>query len=94
MVKMEEPEKTVEVEEISIIIRIPKEAAALTVTATVLEDGEPVKMLRRFSVQDIFEARQAFLDNVEDGDDYDGYFVITDEGKKYLEEVKEGGDAR
>ena len=36
-------------------------------------------------------ARQAFLDNVEDGDDYDARFVITDKGMDYLEQLKEGG---
>ena len=88
---MEDSERrTIELGEMNIILRIPEGAAALDVTATILgEDGETLKVNRRLSVRDIFKARQAFLDNVEDGDDYDGYYVLTEEA---LSGLKEGGD--
>jgi hypothetical protein len=55
------------------------------------EDDKSVKVSRRLSAEDIRAARQDFLDNVEDGDDYDARYVITDEGLKYLASLKECG---
>ena len=81
-----ENEKTIELGEMNIILRIPEGTAALDVTAILLgEEGEPLRVGRKLPVQDIFKARQAFLDNVEEGDDYGGYYVLT-------EEALEGGD--
>ena len=92
MSKEMEEQKTIELEEMNVILRIPEAAASVTVTAvTIDENDEPVKVCRRFSAEDIRAARQAFLENVEDGDDYDARFVITDEGMGYLEQLKEGG---
>ena len=88
----EEEKKTIELEEMNVILRIPVSSASVTVTAMVIdENDELVKVCRRFSAEDIRAARQVFLDNVEDGDDYDARFVITDEGMGYLEQLKEGG---
>ena len=82
--------KTVEVEEMNIILRIPKSAASITVTAMIIEDNdETMKVSRRLTTEDIRTARQDFLDNVEDGDDYDARFVITDEGMEYLKQLKQ-----
>ena len=78
--------KTVELEEMNIILRIPKEAIKLEVNALLLdEEGEVVKVGQSFSASRIREMRNAFLDNVEYGDDYDGYFVLTDEARAELE---------
>ena len=88
----EEEKKTIELEEMNVILRIPVSSASVTVTAMVIdENDELVKVCRRFFAEDIRAARQVFLDNVEDGDDYDARFVITDEGMDYLEQLKEGG---
>ena len=86
--------KTVELEEMNIFLRIPKEAVALEVTASLLDgNGKVQKVKTSLSVSDIRDRRQDFLDNVEDGDDYDARYVLTEEGKAYLESL-EGGDAR
>ena len=83
--------KTIELEEMNIFLRIPKEAVALEVTASLLdEDGKVMKVSTKLSVSDIREKRQDFLDNVEDGDDYDARYVLTDEGMEYLQNLKEG----
>lgn len=85
--------KSVELEEMNIICRIPKTAASVTVNAVVInEDDKTVKVSRRLSAEDIRAARQDFLDNVEGGDDYDARYVITDEGLEYLASLKEGGN--
>lgn len=88
MAKKGKSNKTMEVEEMNIILRIPKDAASLTVTAVLIgKDDKAVKVGRRLSADDIRSARHAFLDNVEDGDDYDARYVLTDEGREYLEEL-------
>ena len=88
-----EEHKVIELEEMNIFLRIPKEAVALEVTASLLMDGKVQKVSTNLSVSDIRDRRQDFLDNVEDGDDYDARYVLTEEGKAYLESL-EGGDAR
>lgn len=83
--------ETMELEEMNIFLRIPKEAVALEVTASLLdEDGKVMKVSTKLSVSDIRDKRQDFLDNVEDGDDYDARYVLTDEGMEYLQSLKEG----
>ena len=96
--KRAEP-KTMELEEMNIFLRIPKDAVALEVTASLLdEDGKLMKVFKKLAVSDIRDQRQDFLDNVEDGDDYDARYVLTDEGRTYLKQLgkslEEGGDAR
>ena len=96
--KKAEP-KTMELEEMNIFLRIPKDAVALEVTASLLaEDGKLMKVSKKLAVSDIRDQRQDFLDNVEDGDDYDARYVLTEEGREYLEQLEksleEGGDAR
>ena len=87
-------DKTIEVEEMNIILRIPKSAASVTVNAVIIdEDDNALKVNRRLSAEDIRKARQDFLDNVEDGDDYDARLVLTDEGMKYLKKLREGGES-
>ena len=84
--------KVILLDEVNIILRIPEEAVALEVTASLLDgDGKIMRVKNSLSVSDIMNRRQAFLENVEDGDDYEGRFVITDEGMGYLEQLKEGG---
>ena len=89
------PGMVLELEEMNIILKIPKEAVALEVTASLLsEDGKVMKVKTSLSVSDIRDRRQDFLDNVECGDDYDARYAITDEGREYLEQMeqlKKGG---
>ena len=83
----------VELDEMNVILRITKEAVSLELNAGILDEaGKLRKVGKRLSVSEIREARQAFLDNVE-GDDYDARFVITEEGRRYLESLRssEGG---
>ena len=93
------PGTVLELEEMNIFLRIPKDAVALEVTASLLaEDGKVMMVSKKLAVSDIRDQRQAFIDNVEDGDDYDARYVLTDEGRDYLEQLKksleEGGDAQ
>ena len=78
----------VDLDLIPIIIRIPKDSAHLNINASIVgTDGETKKVSLNWSVSDIFEARKDFIDNVGD-DDYDARYVLTDEGRAYLEELR------
>lgn len=83
------PGDEIQIEDMGVIIRIPKEAVRLEITVLILdEDGNLQKVCAEFSASDIREARQAFLDNVEFGDDYDAMWQLTEKGRRQLEEMK------
>lgn len=89
--KSEQKEKDVTLDEMNVIMRIPERAVAVTVNVTILENGEQVSVSKEMDIVDIRKAREDFLSNVEFGDDYDARFVLTEEGKKYLDEVVRNG---
>lgn len=79
-----------ELEEMCIILRIPKGTTKLKVTATIQDEkGNEIKAKRVFSIDDILQMRQDFLDNVEFGDGFDEQLFITEDGLEYLESLKD-----
>lgn len=89
------PGTVVNLEEMNIFLPIPTESVCVEVIAGVLDsDGKLRKVSTKLSASEIWKKRQAFLDNVEFGDDYDGKFVITEEGRKYLEELVQRKEGR
>lgn len=77
----------IELEEVNIILKIPAEAFALVVEGTILgKKGKPQKVEKKLNLEEIREARQAFVDNI--GDDYDAKYVITEEGRRYLDSLQ------
>ena len=87
--KNTKPGDEVPLEDMGVILRIPKEAVRLELTVLLLdEDGGLQEVVAEFSASDIREARQAFLDNVEFGDDYDAIWQLTEKGRRQLEEMK------
>ena len=91
---MGKKKKEIDLDEVNIILRIPENAAEITVSATLLDKkGRPMEVSKKLSIQDIFKARKDFLDNVPDGDDYDTKYVLTDEGRVFLERMMEAEDA-
>lgn len=86
---MKQPGDEVQLEDMGVILRIPKEAVRLEMTVLILdEDSNLQEVCAEFSANDIREARQAFLDNVEFGDDYDAIWQLTEKGRRELEEMK------
>ena len=85
---MSKKKDTLKLDEMCIILRIPENAVGLTVKAAIAVDNDIVKVKKKLDYDDIQDARTAFLDNVEDGDDFDAHFVLTDEAKSYLESLK------
>ena len=87
---MGKKKKEIDLDEVNIILRIPGNAAEITVSAKLLDKkGRPMEVSKKLSIQDIFKARKDFLDNVPDGDDYDAKYVLTDEGRAFLERMAE-----
>jgi hypothetical protein len=85
--------KEVELQEINIILKIPENAFFLEVKASLMdENGQLMNVMKKLPVQDIFKARQDFLQNVEDGDEYDARYVLTDESMEYLTGLQEAED--
>ena len=79
----------VELQEINIFAKIPENAARLTLTVQYFDDdGNPQTAYKVMNAEDIRQARKDFLDYVEDGDDYDALYVVTEEGKRWIEELE------
>ena len=75
---------------INIIMKVPIGTAYLMVSAKSFnQDGEPISYEMKMDSEMIAEARQDFLDNVEDGDDYDRRYIITDYGRATLEQARQ-----
>lgn len=81
----------VELDEMPIIVKIPKDAALVELNITMLDEhGDLMRVQRCLSASEIRECRQDFLDNVEFGDDYDAMYTLTDEGRAYAEKLLRG----
>ena len=86
--KSKEPQE-IKLEEINVIMKIPKDAAAIDVTARVINDnGKMIKVTKTLKSEDIRKMRQDFLNNVEDGDDYDVRYMITEKGREWLKQLE------
>lgn len=80
--------ETIELDQINIILPIPKQTVSMDLTVKVM-DGDTIQTVwKPFTISDIHDMRANFLDNVEFGDDYDAVYEITEEGKRYLEELE------
>lgn len=78
-------------EQIHIIITIPKNAASIEITATMIgDDGIPFRANTVMKPEDIRTARQDFLDNVEGGDDFDAVYTLTEKGREIYEQLANG----
>lgn len=89
---MKKKPNDVELEEINIILRIPKEAVELKVTASLIDDeGQVMKVSTKHPASVIRKMRRAFLDNVMGGDDYDTRYILTEKGLDYLDSLQKGG---
>ena len=86
----EHNEEALDLDLINIIAQIPANTSRLTLTAQYFDsDGNPVKVASVMNASDLYEARKDFLENVEDGDDYNVRYAVTEEGLRWLEEMKQ-----
>ena len=75
---------------INIIMKVPQGTSYLSATAKLFDKkGEPVSYQMEMDAEMLAEARQDFLDNVEDGDEYDQVYCLSEFGRATLEQAKE-----
>ena len=80
----------IELEQINIILQIPKNTARLKVEAVIVDDDNQAHIVTRtLSTQEVFDARKDFTDWV-DEEEYGAVYTITDLGREYLESLKAG----
>ena len=82
----------IELEEINIILRIPKESVKLRVIAFIPDENDDTKLTKvqtNISPSELREMRKNFLDNLID-DDYDARYVLTEKGEECLGACREG----
>lgn len=83
----------VELEMMNVILKIPKNAARLKIIVHLFdEDGEAMEVKSTMEASGIFDARKDFLDNVEDGDEYDAMYVLTNSGRELLAAIERGDE--
>lgn len=73
---------------VGIILKLPANTLKAEVTAKVFADNSLEDRKITLSMHQLLMARREFLDRVELGDAYDGPFMITEEGRRMLEELK------
>jgi hypothetical protein len=89
----EEPEeKEITLEEQNVILKIPKNAVRITIGVQIIQpNGAVINVHKMLMPDDIRQARTDFLENVEDGDDYDTHYVLTEKGREYLDQLQREG---
>lgn len=84
-------DKKIELEQQYVMLQIPKGTLKLEIIATMFgevnKNTKLVEVSRELNIDEIFQARQDFLEYV--GDDFDAVYTLTDEGREYLQSLKE-----
>ena len=75
--------KEVILEEVPIVIGIPREAVNLTITADAYVDGEIKTVQAHYSMKDIQDLRSDFVRFI--GDDWNALYMLSDEVRKEME---------
>ena len=70
-------------EEVPIVIGIPREAVKLTITAEAYVDGEIKTFKAHYSMKDIQDLRSDFVRFI--GDDWNALYMLSDEVRKEME---------
>jgi len=82
----------IELDEMDIMLAVPKDACALEVTVIMMDDNnETYKVSKRISPAELTKAREDFVNYI--GDDYDATYVLSDVGRQWLEAMKNGKES-
>jgi hypothetical protein len=81
----ESMEQELDCELINIIVKVPKDTVACRFTTKMLQGGKLIEAHMEMTPEEFRQARQDFLDNVEGGDEYDKVYVLSEEGKAWLD---------
>lgn len=82
----ENKREEIELDPINIIMQIPKETVSMELTVKIMRGDTIQTVGKQYTIADIHDMRQDFLDNVEFGDDYNASYVLTEKAQRYLEE--------
>lgn len=83
--------KTEELQEINVILRIPKDTDSISITARLKDRNCRQTIAKRFfTAKEILTAHQHFSGRSEDCDDYEGLCVLTDKSREFLIKQKKG----
>ena len=69
---------------INIIVKVPKKTIACSFTVIMLVNGKLEEAHMEMGAEAFRKARKSFLDNVEDGDEYDAVYTLTEKAKREL----------
>lgn len=87
MSKKKKKKQAVELEEMNVILRIPKDTMQVEIKCLVAGiDVDVQTVKKKLDVSDIIKARSDFIDNVGD-DDYDQQWVLTEKALKELGDI-------
>lgn len=75
---------------IHIILPVPKDTVTVSVTAKMIQNGKLIEAHMDMTPEEFRQARKDFLDEVEDGDDYDKVWTLTEEGLNHLNQIMGG----
>lgn len=81
----EKPHETVELKEHRAMVCLPDSAVEATINAKVYHDGKLINVEKKMSMEDLREAFRKADDGYIDDEDR---FVLTDEGRAYLDEIE------
>lgn len=80
--------ETIELDQINIILPIPKQTVSMELTVKIMNGDKIQTVSQSYTIGDIHDMRQNFLDNVEFGDDYDAVYVFNEESRHNLKELE------
>lgn len=80
-------------DQMNIFVAVPENCVGLELNATILNDKNELEHVsKKLSLNEIILARNDFLTYVAGGDDYNATYVLTDDGKAYLESLRKDED--
>ena len=77
----------IDLTEMNVILQIPENCKKVVIHAEVEIDGEVKTVKKKLKKKDIKAAREDFNAWIGD-EDYNAVYVLTDEGREYLEKLK------
>lgn len=78
----------IELQEVRAMIYLPEHTLEMTLECKVWDGKDVVRVSRKLTMDDIKKAVQDAAENYIEDDDR---FVLTEKGKRYLEELERGG---
>lgn len=80
-------EEAIKLDEVYIMFPVPENTVSLTIQANIIDDNNEIQRVSKdISPSEYRQARKDFVENI--GDDWNATYVLTEEGRKWLEELR------